>query len=179
VDAINSYLKIQANNTMIWNCPERAGLPAPPGAPSGSGIPTMQGGQWYIGYEYFGGVTNWNWNSSGPHKSYSPVKLSNAKSFWALGADTNFKTGTQWTGAASKGGTWEWEYGKIPAHPTKGGIPAGGNQVFTDGSAKWCKFGDMYKFNAYVGGVGTIDVYWYQETTDFDAALLAALPSLK
>ncbi len=173
VDAINSYLKIQANNTLIWNCPDRMGLPAP-------GIPSMQGGQWYIGYAYFGGMTAWSSSPTG--KSYSPVKLANSKSFWALGADTNFKVGTQWAGPLSKtaaGGIWEFEYGKIPAHPKKGGTSDGGNEVFADGSAKWCKFVDMYRFNTYVGAIGNINVYWYQDTSDFDAGLTAALPSLK
>ena len=178
VEAINSYLKIQANNALIWSCPNRLGLPPPPGSGTGGGIPTMQGGQWYIGYAYFGGVTNWNWNSA-PHQSYSPVKLSYAKPHWALGADTNFRIGAQWTGAASKGGAWEWEYGKIPAHPASSGLPEGGNEVFADGSAKWCKFRDMYRFNRYDSAIGGLDAFWYQESSDFNAALLTALPSLK
>lgn len=170
VDAINAYLKIQTNNTLIWNCPDRMDLPAP-------GIPSLAANQWYIGYAYFGGTTVW---SSAPGRpSHSPVKSASSKSFWALAADTNFKVGSQWAGPASKGGAYEFEYGKIPPHPTKGGIPAGGNEVFADGSAKWCKFADMYKFNSYIGAIGTIDVYWSQDTWDFDSVLIAALPSLK
>jgi len=173
VDAINSYLKIQQNNTLIWNCPNRMGLPAP-------GIPSMQGGQWYIGYAYFGGTTLWSSAVGFPKKSYSPVKLANAKPFWALGADTNFKVdNAQWAGSKSKGGTWEFEYGKIPPHPSPGGNPVGGNEVFADGSAKWSKFADMYRFNSYIGAIGTINVYWAQDTSDFDAAFIATLPSLK
>jgi hypothetical protein len=178
VEAINAYLRIKANNTLVWGCPSRNGLPAPPGSPAGSGIPVIQGGQWYIGFSYFGGVTNWNWNGTS-HRAYSPVKLASAKPYWALGADTNFKiVGGQWAGAVSKGGTWEWEYGKIPAHP-KGGVPAGGNQVFTDGSAKWCKFADMYRFNRYASGIGNLEVYWAQDSTDFDTTLMNALSGLK
>ena len=174
VDAINSYLKIKMGNPLIWNCPNRAGLPAP-------GIPSMQGGQWYIGYAYFGGMKKWSsvpFGAPGP-TGYSPVKLGTSKPHWALGADTNFKVGTRWAGAVSQGGVWEFEYGKIPAHPAKNGIPEGGNQVFADGSAKWCKFGDMYKFNTYIGAIGNIDVYWYQESSDFDPAFLPLLPNLK
>jgi hypothetical protein len=89
-----------------------------------------------------------------------------------LGANTNFKAGTKWAGAASQGGAYEFEYGKIPAHPTKSGDPDGGNEVFADGSAKWCKFADMYKFNSYPSALGVnIDAYWYQETTDLPLLL--------
>jgi prepilin-type N-terminal cleavage/methylation domain-containing protein len=175
VNAISTYLVIQANNTLVWNCPDRDGLPAP-------GLPSTLNGQWYIGYAYFGGVTIWNFPNppNGSHASYSPIKLGNSKSFWVLGADANFKEGNQWAGAASKGGIYEFEYGKIPAHPIKGGNPAGGNEVFADGSAKWCKFGDMYRFNSYPSALGgNIDAYWYQDSSDFDAALINTLPSLK
>ncbi len=179
VEAVNSYLRIQMGYTSIWNCPDRVGLPAP-------GIPSMQGGQWYIGYAYFGGMTRWStipagspFNPAPGPKSYSPVKLGTSKPHWALGADTNFKVGTRWAGAVSQGGAWEFEYGKIPAHPAKNGEPEGGNEVFADGSAKWCKFTDMYRFNSYVGAIGNIDVYWYQESSDFADSFLAVLPGLK
>jgi prepilin-type N-terminal cleavage/methylation domain-containing protein len=176
VEAINSYLKLKANNASIWSCPNRLGLPPPPGSGVSGGIPTMQGGQWYIGYAYFGGVTNWNWNGT-PHRSYSPVKLTSARPHWALGADANFKVGAVWTGASSDAG-WKWEYGKIPPHTTKG-LVAGGNEVFADGSAGWYKFDRMRRFNRYIGAIGNIDVFWHQESSDFDAALVTALPSLK
>jgi prepilin-type N-terminal cleavage/methylation domain-containing protein len=176
VDAINSYLKLQTNNTLIWNCPDRAGLPAP-GLPSSAGTTFGSMTQWYIGYAYFGGVTSW---SSEPGKSHSPVKLANSKSYWTLGADANFKAGTQWAGSLSKGTIWEFEYGKIPAHPAPNGNSVGGNEVFADGSAKWCKFNDMYRFNSYPSALGVnIDVYWYQDPSDFDFLLLTSLPSLK
>lgn len=180
VGAMNSYLRIKAGNTLIWNCPDRVNLPAP-GLPSSAGTGIGSGIQTYIGYAYFGGVTVWRFPAppGGSHTSYSPVKLAGAKSFWALAAETNFKAGTKWAGPASKGGMYEFEYGNIPPHPTKG-EPAGGNEVFADGSGKWCKFGDMYRFNSYPSALGVnIDAYWYQETADFDAALIAALPSLK
>jgi len=176
VGAINSYLKMKTGNTLIWNCPDRVGLPTP-GLPSSTGTGFGSMYQTYIGYAYFGGVSAWA-NGSPSTKAYSPVKLANAKAFWALSADTNFKVGTQWAGKVSKGGIYEFEYGNIPPHPLKT-TPAGGNEVFADGSAKWCKFGDMYKFNSYPGAIGQIDAYWYQDSTDFDAALLGALPSMQ
>jgi prepilin-type N-terminal cleavage/methylation domain-containing protein len=175
VAAINSYLKIQTNSVSIWNCPDRAGLPSP-GLPAVAATTYGSGTQWYIGYAYFGGVTSWSSEAGKP--SHSPVKLANSKPYWALSADANFKIGTQWVGSLSKGGIWEFEYGEIPPHPN-GSVPAGGNEVFADGSAKWCKFGDMYRFNSYVGAIGTIGAYWYQDSADFDYVLLISLPSLK
>ena len=172
-DAVDAYLKIQAGNSSIWVCPNRLGTPAPSLPSFAAGA---NGGQWYIGYCYFGGMTTW---SSSPGNSYSPVKLSSAKAHWALGADTNMRVGSQWGGTVSKGGGYEFEYGKIPPHPARGGEPAGGNEVFADGSAKWCKFKDMYRFNQYASGIGALDSFWYQDATDFDAVLRNALPSLK
>jgi prepilin-type N-terminal cleavage/methylation domain-containing protein len=170
VDAVNAYLKLQVNTPSIWVCPDRLNTPAP-------GLPTFNGtSQMYIGYCYFGGMTVWTASPTGV--SYSPVKLTNAKPFWALGADTIMKVGNQWAGKASVGTGYEFEYGSIPPH-VKGGNPAGGNEVFADGSAKWCKFDDMYRFNNYISAIGSLDAYWYQDTQDFDTAFLIRLPTLK
>ena len=154
-------LKLRTNNVSIWVCPNRLDTPAP-------GLPNYNGTtQLYIGYCYFGGMTNWSpINPTG--KSFSPVKTSSAKSYWALSADCNMKVGNQWAGKVSLGGPYEFEYGKIPAHPSKGGIPAGGNEGFADGSARWCKFETMYKLNHYDSAIGALDSYWYQEPSDFD-----------
>jgi prepilin-type N-terminal cleavage/methylation domain-containing protein len=177
VNAVDSYLKLQTNVPSVWVCPDRQGTPSP-------GLPTFNGSsQMYIGYCYFGGMTTWTLSPTG--KSYSPVKLSSSKSFWALGADCNQKVnatatgGGTWAGTASVGTGYQWEYGQIPAHPTKGGNPAGGNEVFADGSAQWCKFATMYRFNNWVSPLGTLDSYWYQDPSDFETALIARLPTLK
>jgi prepilin-type N-terminal cleavage/methylation domain-containing protein len=173
VDAVNSVLKLQTNNASVWVCPNRLGTPAP-------GLPSYNGTiQMYIGYCYFGGMTNWPNSVSPTGRSYSPVKLTSAKPVWALGADTIMKVGGQWAGAVSAGGVWEFEYGKIPPHLVKGGNPAGGSEVFADGSATWCKFDTMYRFNNYASAIGSLDAYWYQDTSDFDPALQAKLPLLK
>jgi prepilin-type N-terminal cleavage/methylation domain-containing protein len=181
VNAVETYLKIQTNAQSVWVCPNRAHGPDP-------GLPRFIAGsqnQVYIGYCYFGGMTVWTLSPTG--KSYSPIKLSTAKSYWALGADCNQKVnataggGGTWAGDASAGTSLAWEYANNPAHPTKGGKPSGGNEVFADGSAKWCRFETMYRFNDWNNGTlgGKISSYWYQETADFEAALMAKLPTLK
>ncbi|MDR3459763.1 MAG: prepilin-type N-terminal cleavage/methylation domain-containing protein [Verrucomicrobiae bacterium] len=170
VNAVSDILKLQANVPSIWVCPNRLNTPAP-------GLPSYNGSsQMYLGVCYFGGMTVWTASPTG--HGYSPVKLSTARPFWALAGDTNMKVGTQWAGQASAGGTFEFEYGSIPPH-AKSGNAAGGDEVFTDGSAKWCKFDDMYRFNNYASAIGSLDAYWYQDTQDFDPAFVARLPSLK
>jgi prepilin-type N-terminal cleavage/methylation domain-containing protein len=181
VDAVNVYLKISTNTPSVWVCPNRLDTPSP-GLPNNVTINGIT--QTVIGYCYFGGMTTWTLSPTG--SSYSPVKLSNSKPFWALGADCNQKVnataagGGTWAGMASAGNsTYDWEYGKNPAHPTKGGMPAGGNEVFADGSAQWCKFETMYRFNDWQNNMGTLSSYWYQDSADFEAALIARLPTLK
>jgi prepilin-type N-terminal cleavage/methylation domain-containing protein len=182
VEAVSSYLQLQPNNKSIWTCPNRTlDLPRDSG-----GGPLL--GQWYIGYTYFGGMKRWSsipagspFNPSPAPQSYSPIKLGTAKPHWTLASDANMKVGTQWTGQwikANPGSIWAFEYDLSPPHP-KGGEAAGGNQVFADGSAKWCKFADMYRFTSYAGAIGNISLYWAQDSSDFDAAMRAALPGLK
>jgi prepilin-type N-terminal cleavage/methylation domain-containing protein len=174
VNAFNAYLRLQTNVPSIWVCPNRLNTPAP-------GLPTYDGtSQMYIGYCYFGGITIWT--SDTAHHGYSPVRLSAAKPWWALGADTIMKVGNQWSGVVSATGAnaaYAFEYGSIPPHPNKNGNAAGGNEVFTDGSAYWCQFASMYRFNNYASAIGSLDTYWYQDSKDFDKTLLNALPNLK
>jgi prepilin-type N-terminal cleavage/methylation domain-containing protein len=169
-NAVNAYLSLQTNLASTWVCPNRLGTPAP-------GLPTYDGTtQMYIGYSYFGGITMWT--ASPSHKGYSPVRLSSAKPYWALCADSNYKVGSQWAGVVSAHKPFEFEYGKIPPHP-QGTDPAGGNEVFADGSGRWCQFRTMYRFNSYASAIGSLDAYWYQDSSDFDQDLLNALPTLK
>jgi len=155
-----------------WACPDRNGFPYQAG-----GV----GGQWIIGYQYYGGITNWinNMASSG-HASDSPIKTTLSRPGWMLCADLVAEPNglnNTWYDPGNSNPGWA----DLPAHKDTGNRnnPAGGNEVFADGSANWCKFADMYKFNSYPGAIGQIDAYWYQEASDFDAALLGALPSLK
>ena len=152
---IDNYLRLKQGSASVWVCPNRLDTPAP-------GLPTTNGtSQMYIGYCYFGGMTNWTVSPSG--KSFSPVRTSSAKSYWALGADSNMKVGAQWAGQIAASGAYAFEYAKIPAHPAKGGAPAGGNEVFADGSARWGKFDLMYKLNNYASAIGSLDSYWFQD----------------
>jgi len=162
VSTVDNYLKLKQGSPSVWVCPNRLDTAAP-------GLPTTNGTtQMYIGYCYFGGMTNWPTVINPSGVSYSPVRTSTAKSYWALGADCNMKVGAQWAGKVGAGGAYAFEYDKIPAHPTKGGAPAGGNEVFADGSARWCKFESMYKLNNYASAIGSLDSYWYQEPSDFN-----------
>ena len=91
-DAFDNYLRLKENSASVWVCPNRLDTAAP-------GLPTYNGTmQMYIGYCYFGGMTNWPTAINPSGKSYSPVKTSSAKSYWALSADCNMKVGNQWAG---------------------------------------------------------------------------------
>jgi prepilin-type N-terminal cleavage/methylation domain-containing protein len=140
----------------VWTCPDRPGKPY------------FNGGQYIIGYQYYGGVTNWinNINPAG-HASDSPVKTTTSKPGWMLCADL----------VAEPGGlnnTWnfpgmppEGDWGALPAH-TDGSLnhPAGGNEVFIDGSARWIttKNGNFVFYHSW-GGISRA-LFFYQEDLD-------------
>jgi len=110
---------------------------------------------------------------------HSPVKLGTAKPTWALASDANIRMGSQWAGAAVPQTDLRYKfYANIPAHGNKG-VPAGGNQVFADGSAAWVKLSTMYRFTRWDGHYGDSDVFWYQDQSDFEAPLKALLPNLR
>ena len=58
-----------SNHLSVWTCPDRPGLPM---------LETGEYNQWNIGYQYFGGITNW-FNSSFEEgiPGRSPVRLAN------------------------------------------------------------------------------------------------------
>jgi prepilin-type N-terminal cleavage/methylation domain-containing protein len=149
-------------NTSIWNCPGR-----PPKYP----VYEAAFDQWVIGYQYFGGITNWITPSTTFIPSHSPIKLSTSKPYWTLAADCVMKIN----------GTWGFDdrdiFTGVPPHRTGSSmVPKGGNQVFTDGSARWIKAQTMYSFHSWAPG--TRLAYFYQQNTDFEAALNASLPGL-
>lgn len=160
-------LNVQSNATPIWVCPDRqnAAMPSLPFFENASPP------QWVIGYSYLGGLTNWNTGSgtfAGP-KCRSPVKLSRSKPYWVLAADSILKINGKWADAATAADPRHWVYVNIPPHK-KGPAPAGGNEVFVDGSAQWRNFDSWYHFTSWAGAFGQTYVYWSQDSGDFDSS---------
>jgi prepilin-type N-terminal cleavage/methylation domain-containing protein len=162
-------LMVLTNSASIWSCPNRPGLPAWEQTYT----------QWDIGYSYFGGIPTW-YPGGTAMTAHSPIKLANSKSYWVLTADTLFWNSTgRWMSSADETAGRPPLYMNIPPHPTSNSHQAdGGNEGFADGSAAWIKFSTMWKLTQY-SGVATTQIYWYQDPSDFDAALKALLPSLK
>lgn len=164
-------LTVTSNANSIWVCPNRSkslpayeGFAAPP--------------QWDIGYSYFGGMPNWN-TGSGTFPSHSPVKLADSRPNWVLAADAIIKIGTKWADqAVARTDPRYYIYANCPPHKS-GPNPAGGNEVFADGSAQWRKFDTWRHYTFWAGAYGQTFVYWSQDTSDFEPGLLAALPGLK
>jgi len=134
-----------------WSCPNR---PAFPNYNAGFN-------QWGLGYMYYGGVTKWR-NNLGTFNSASPVKTSTAKPSWMLAADFVIRfdagAGMVW-GDPSIIANSGFAY--LPAHKTKAARPAGGNEVFIDGSARWVKAKEMYFLHSW--SPGTRELYFYQD----------------
>jgi hypothetical protein len=120
-------------------------------------------------------MTNWYpFKTSTPVETHSPIKLGSAKPYWVLAADANVKINNKWGAKGlAAGDTRSWVYANIPPH-AKNGEPAGGNEVFADGSATWCKFETMHRFQTWDNSKY---VYWYQDPSDFGATLRALLNS--
>jgi prepilin-type N-terminal cleavage/methylation domain-containing protein len=163
----------------VWTCPKRPGLPIY----EGTGTPGVM--QWTIGYCYFGGLTNWN-TDLGVFPGHSPLKLSTAKPYWVLAADTFISGGpTTWlsTYAASSGDPRAITvYGTCPPHKTPANRTAGGNEVFADGSVAWQRWDyiNWYKLTYWAGAYSAqTEVYWRQDTTDYDLDFRLILPSLR
>jgi prepilin-type N-terminal cleavage/methylation domain-containing protein len=168
VSAMDTYMKLSTNNHSIWTCPDRNAL-----APFDNG-----NGQVYIGYAWMGGMTNWA-VLTGKAASWSPVKLSTSKPWWVIAADGNLKDQQkgQWIGQTPAATQAPYEYANVPPHK-KGNDCDGGNEIFVDGSVRWCKWQTMHRFNQYPGLTGTVFIYWYQDQQDFNANLISLLPNL-
>lgn len=157
-------LSIETTNlASMWSCPNRPNLP--------SYDPDYN--QWIIGYEYFGGLTNWNVNGD-VVPSHSPVKLSQAQPGWAMAADATMQVNGVWGAVDTSAGLYT--FANMPPHKKSGSKkPDGGNVLYCDGSAQWIKFERMYVYSTWASSrMG----FWYQDPSDFNAELLSQLPSV-
>lgn len=143
----------------IWTCPNRPTFPQY----------EREFDQWVIGFQYMGGITNWN-NPAGTFASRSPVKTSSAQPGWVLAADANMKVDGKW------GGGRDTSFKNMPAHKTRSGLPAGGNQLYMDGSARWVKFQQMLFIHSWSTD-GSRDAYIAQD--DLGEALSAKMDRIK
>jgi hypothetical protein len=157
-------LVISSNGPSPWLCPD---------LPFSSISYDPLNVQWLIGYQYFGGVSEWRNSLTRIYPSHSPVKLALSKAFWALGAELNMRNNTWDNNAPGINAP-----SQAPHKNIRGVEPAGGNEVFADGSAQWIKFENMRRLHSYRPG-GTRDFYFYQSLQDFDTATANALGQLK
>ena len=163
-------LLVKTTSAIGWCCPSRRDMPQyePGAAPP----------QWVIGYNYMGGLPAWM-TPAGSFRTYSPNKLGNSKPHWVLAADAIIKIGTRWADEfVPKTDARYWVYANSAPH-RKGNAPAGGNEVFADGSGQWRKFDSWYRFSTRAGAFGQTHTYWSQDDSDFETALRNALPNLK
>jgi len=163
----------------IWCCPGRPGsidkLPYYDATAPAAG-PDLPAGQWILGYEYMGGMTNWS-TPEGDFPARSPVRLGTSKPYWVLAADEMVRD--QQLGWGGVVGTPLYAWDDVPTHRGfRSKAPAGGNEVFADGSARWIKFQNLYFFHQYQGYTGVRQFFWYQDRTDFSPDLNAALSNL-
>jgi type II secretory pathway pseudopilin PulG len=162
------------NAPSVWSCPEIPGLPYPD---------TVNYPQWIIGYQYFGGITEWSPRGTvgaipGTH---SPVKLSQSKPYWCLAADLVAKINGTWGGSEPliTAPPIVASYKFWPPHREgTNAYPAGGNEVFADGSASWCPVTTMSAFTTWTAAN---KLWFYQNTEDLATppALALTVESLK
>jgi prepilin-type N-terminal cleavage/methylation domain-containing protein len=130
----------------IWTCPNRPTFPQF----------EREFDQWIIGFQYFGGIETWM-NPVGTMPSLSPVKTTASRPNWVLAADAVMKIEGRW------GGGRDTAYKGMPSHKLASSpVPAGGNQVFMDGSARWIPFRQMLYLHSWDTGGDRI-AYFFQE----------------
>jgi len=153
-------LTVQTNTPSCWTCPDRPTLPNY----------DAQFTEWNLGYQYFGGITTWEnplFTSGTP--SYSPVKLGKSQPFWCLAADAVVEGGNGWGQPMVDDQGNPQCYVNLPPHK-KGGssFPAGGNEVFCDGSARWIDIKLMRFLTSWEPSGGDRRCYFYQSQQDFN-----------
>ena len=102
------------------------------------------------------------------------MKTSTAKPHWVLAADATVKVLNTWGGVDR-----DVAYARIPPHKNaRGNLPAGGNQLYIDGSADWVKAQRMYGLHTWGDPASRLG-YFFQDPADFPLGLLNQLPGLK
>jgi prepilin-type N-terminal cleavage/methylation domain-containing protein len=148
----------QTNGNSIWVCPS-LGLAALPIYNTGNNSSTPE---WDISYQYYGGVAYWDNNGTASYagRSYSPVRLGNAKPTWVLAADDV----SQNTGPATATSKWDINiHATAFPHPRSGtACPDGANEVFCDGSASWYKLEKLLLLTSWDGSTPK-PLYVYQD----------------
>jgi prepilin-type N-terminal cleavage/methylation domain-containing protein len=153
-------------NRTIWTCPNRPGFPIFQPGEGDQQDGSIANGQIVLGYQYFGGITYWN-NPAGNMPSCSPIKTSTSKPWWVLAADTVMYVDGAWGGSDAGDAEGPYAFVNMPSHsPNK--RPAGGNEVFMDGSAGWQKFQTMYYLTTW--GSSRVS-FIYQNPQDFPQQL--------
>jgi prepilin-type N-terminal cleavage/methylation domain-containing protein len=136
----------------VWTCPERPTLPAQATAPV-----------WALGYQYYGGTTFWYPNGMARgFTAPSPVKTTTSRAQWMLAADLVLYFSIT-SGAKAWGdpqATADSGFVSLPVHH-HGNTPAGGNELFADGSVSWFKAEQMYCFYGTTAANGRY-FYFYQ-----------------
>jgi len=164
-------IPFQTNAPSVWSCPNIHGLP----------YPDPNNYQWILGYQYFGGFTEWSPNDQlGPIAgTHSPVKYTQSKPYWCLAADLVAKINGAWGGIDTDLPAVAQAACKfIPQHRDGSAPwPQGGNEVFADGSAQFCKVQTMHQFTTWGSGR---NFWFYQDLSDItDAATLQYINGLK
>lgn len=163
-------LDLHTNGTSIWCCP---------GRPDSIGkLPYYNSplSSWLLGYDYMGGMTNWN-TPAGNFPANSPVKIGTSKSSWVLATDEMVRD--QVAGWGGVGGAPQNAWDDTPPHRSfRSKSPAGGNEVFMDGSARWVKYRSLYFLHQYQGFTGVRQFFWYQDPADFPTNLNSVLSIL-
>ena len=172
-------LDLNTNGSSIWCCPGRPDsigkLPYYDATAAAPG-PDLPAGQWVLGYEYMGGMTNWA-TPAGDFPANSPIKLGASKPYWVLAADEMVRDqDLGWGGVA---GTPLYAWDDTPPHrSSRAKSPAGGNEVLADGSARWVQFQSLCLLHQYQGYTGVRQFFWYQDQSDFSPDLNEAFSSL-
>ena len=162
----------KTNGPCVWSCPDIPGLPWPD--------PGEQ--QWIIGYQYYGGFTEWTPdNGATIPGTHSPVKLTQSMPYWCLAADMVAKINGAWGGIdtdlppAAQTACKFFPQHREGNHP----YPEGGNEVFADGSTRFCPVTTMYEFTSWSAS-GTRRFWFYQSLADItDPAVLKTIAALK